>query len=227
MSERFEAEAILRAAASGAIPAEGNFLIRGPDGWFFGTGAEGAGGGPGAASFADLIGDILDFQVPASAVTQHEQLLSLLFTQLTDEIADGQVPESAVTQHEAALTILFSQIVGEIPIDKVPAAAILQWCDEILKCEPFNVMLSRSMGDIDDDRIPASAVLQWSDALLEVEPFNFMLAQATSPRPGPADLIRLCGLLLECDPFTFMLKRATSRRPHSVNDRCLTNGALV
>ena len=35
MSERFAAEAILRAAASGAFPNVGDFLIRAQDGWIF------------------------------------------------------------------------------------------------------------------------------------------------------------------------------------------------
>ena len=36
MSERFEAEATLRAACSGLIPLEGQTLIRSKDGWIFG-----------------------------------------------------------------------------------------------------------------------------------------------------------------------------------------------
>jgi hypothetical protein len=35
VSDRFTAEEILRAAASGQIPAEGQFLVRGADGWLF------------------------------------------------------------------------------------------------------------------------------------------------------------------------------------------------
>lgn len=35
MSERFAAEAVLRAAASGAFPNVGDFLIRAQDGWIF------------------------------------------------------------------------------------------------------------------------------------------------------------------------------------------------
>ncbi len=36
MTDRFVAEEILRAAASGAIPAEGQTLVRGESGWLFG-----------------------------------------------------------------------------------------------------------------------------------------------------------------------------------------------
>ncbi len=194
----------------------------------------------GAITFAQIIGFILDSQVPLSAVAQHQFDLSFTFDQLLDQIADIQVPESAVTQHEAALSLLFTQLTDQIADDQVPLSAVLQYCAEISACvgssfggrfggltELLDFLLSRSIGPVAGDRIPASAVLQWSDELLQKEPFNFMLAQATSPRPGPADLIRLCGLILECDPFPFMLKRATSRRPWSVNDRCIANGALV
>ena len=120
MSDRFDAEAILRAAASGAIPSDGDLLVRGPDGWFFGAvGApsdptDPGGGAPGGGgnSFTDLVDTALDFQINESSITQHEAALSLLFTQLTDEIADDQVPLSAVKQHEAQLEIQASKIKG-------------------------------------------------------------------------------------------------------------------
>ena len=37
MTERFEAEEVLRSATSGAFPSEGDVLIRVADGWIFGT----------------------------------------------------------------------------------------------------------------------------------------------------------------------------------------------
>lgn len=156
-----------------------------------------ASGGGGQITFSQIIGQILDAQVPLSAVAQYQFDLFLSFTQMIDSIADSQVPESAVTQHEAALTILFSQIVGTIPVEKVTAAAVVQWCDEILKCEPFDMMLARSIGLIADGRISASSVTQW------------------------------CAEILKCDPFDFILQRATSRRPWSSSDRCHANGALA
>lgn len=90
MSERFAAEALIRAAASGQIPARGDLLVRGVDGWFFGTvaqaseptepgGAPGGdpGGGGGAASFTQLVDNILDVQATESSVKQHEASLDI------------------------------------------------------------------------------------------------------------------------------------------------------
>jgi hypothetical protein len=99
MSDRFAAEALLRAAASGQIPSDGDLLVRGPDGWFFGAvGApsnpedpNGGGGGIGA---------------PGAGAAS--------FVQLTDNILDNQATESSVKQHEASLDIGSSQIFGGI-----------------------------------------------------------------------------------------------------------------
>ncbi len=97
MSDRFTAEEILRAAASGQLPSDGDLLVRGPDGWFFGQigapsnivapppvpgGAPGApspggGGGGGGNSFTDLVDNILDFQATESSVKQHEAALDI------------------------------------------------------------------------------------------------------------------------------------------------------
>lgn len=93
-----------------------------------------AGGGGGQITFAQIIGVILNSQVPLSAVAQHQFQLLLSFTQMIDEIADDQVPESAVTQHEAALAISFSQMTDQIFDDQVPLSAVLQYCEEIDSC---------------------------------------------------------------------------------------------
>ena len=97
-STRFAAEELLRAAASGGIPSDGDLLVRGPDGWFFGrvgapspqppdvvpppAGAPGAGappggGGGGSISFADLVGVAFARQIVESSVTQHEGALDI------------------------------------------------------------------------------------------------------------------------------------------------------
>jgi len=96
-SERFLAEEILRQAASGAIPSDGDLLVRGPNGWFFGrvgdpspqppnvtppaAGAPGAGappgGGGGSITFADIIGVAFARQIVESSVTQHEGALEI------------------------------------------------------------------------------------------------------------------------------------------------------
>jgi hypothetical protein len=91
VSERFDAEAILRAACSGQIPSEDDLLVRGPNGWFFGrvgapsdptepddpSGGSPGGGGGGPLSFSDLSGVIFDFQVTESSVKQHEAALDI------------------------------------------------------------------------------------------------------------------------------------------------------
>ncbi len=97
MSERFDAEALLRAAASGQIPGLGDLLVRGEDGWFFGTVAEasppsepGAPGGSepggGAASFVQLVDNILDVQATESSVKQHEASLDIGASQVFEGI---------------------------------------------------------------------------------------------------------------------------------------------
>jgi len=87
VSERFDAEAILRAAASGQIPSDGDLLVRGPDGWFFGRvgapsspeepGDGGGGGGGGAVTFSDIAGVAFNRQITESAVKQHEGALDI------------------------------------------------------------------------------------------------------------------------------------------------------
>lgn len=96
MSDRFEAEALLRAACSGQVPGDGDLLVRGPDGWFFGRigapsaqppaivapppGSPGGGappGGGGGATFADISGVAFARQIIESVVTQHEAALEI------------------------------------------------------------------------------------------------------------------------------------------------------
>lgn len=105
MADRFEAEAILRTAASGQIPSVGDVLIRTESGWIFGKVSIGVLEGivdPDQISslpFTKITGVILPGQVPEAVVTQHEGALQISFTQMTDEIFDAQVPRSAVFQH--------------------------------------------------------------------------------------------------------------------------------
>ena len=178
----------------------------------------------GQVTFPEIIGQILDSQVPLSAVQQYQFDLFFRFEQLIDQIADDQVPESAVTQHEAALTILFSQIVGQIDPGQVGADAVIQYCEEILKCEPFNMMLARSIGPIADDRIsessvtqheaaltilasqivgdlpissiPAAAVLQYVDLILETPLFSMMLARSIEDAAGAITFPDIGGQIL-------------------------------
>lgn len=121
MSERFQAEALLRAAASGAIPEPGDTLVRTERGWVFAA--------PTGVIPPGSIG-------PA-------QITSLPFTKLTGVIADGQVPESAVTQHEAALSIGFAQLTGQIADGQVPASAVQQHLTEVLDWIDF--LLARAV----------------------------------------------------------------------------------
>jgi hypothetical protein len=91
-------------------------------------------GGGGQITFSQIVGSILDSQVPLSAVAQHQFQLLIRFTQLIDSIADSQVPESAVTQHEAALAISFAQMTDQIFDDQVPLSAVIQYCEQIDDC---------------------------------------------------------------------------------------------
>ena len=201
-------------------------------------------GGGGQITFSQIIGEILDSQVPLSVVAQHQFLLLLRFEQLIDTIADDQVPESAVTQHEAALSLLFTQLTDQIADDQVPLSAVLQYCAEISACvgssfggefgdltELLSFLLARSTGDIADDRIPASAVLQYVEEILRTPIFSMILARSVGDiadeRIPASAVVQWCDEILKCEPFNFILKRATSRRPWSVNDRCLANGAMV
>lgn len=105
MSERFDAEALLRAAASGQIPELGDLLVRGEQGWFFGTvseaippsepgGAPGQppGGGGGTASFVQLVDNILDVQATESSVKQHEASLDIGASQVFEGIFGTATP---------------------------------------------------------------------------------------------------------------------------------------
>jgi len=53
----------------------------------------GTGGGGGCTTFMCLLGQILDSQVPLSAVKQHEASLAIAFAQLTGTIANSQLPD--------------------------------------------------------------------------------------------------------------------------------------
>ncbi|KKM19694.1 hypothetical protein LCGC14_1653000 [marine sediment metagenome] len=121
MSSRFEAEEILRAAASGAFPAEGHVLLRDADGWKFSPVEElevqvsldqidepidDRGLLPSAIAYEDEDNTFVGTNafvgvtsVPVDTVTDHEAALAIAFAQLTGLIADAQVPESAVVQY--------------------------------------------------------------------------------------------------------------------------------
>lgn len=203
MTDRFVAEEILRAAASGAIPSTGMALIRDDDGWRFQQVSEAVSEGPDPLSFSDISGFLGINQITLSAVKQFEADLDIAFTQLTGKIANGQVPASAVTQY----------------------------CDEILKCEPFNMMLARSIGAIADDRIRASSILQYVGEILKTPIFSMILSRSVGDiaddRISASSIIQWCDEILKCEPFNFILKRATSRRPWSSSDRLAANGALA
>jgi hypothetical protein len=173
-SGRFLAEEVFRQACSGQIPSEGDFIVRGPSGWFFGNSsgpsspeeptdptAPGGGGGGGATSFSDLLGNILNVQVGTSAVTQHE----------------------------ASLEILYSQMLGFIPDSQVPKSAVIQWGDYIavdsrnFKGELWDFVLSQVTTAVEEERIPASAVLQYVNEILETPMFSYMLSRVTSHIP--------------------------------------------
>lgn len=75
---RFEAEAVLRAAASGAIPAVGDVLIRVQDGWIFGQVNSSGSGGP---------------------ITP-DQITSLPFSKITGIAGRGQLPAEIAYEDE-------------------------------------------------------------------------------------------------------------------------------
>ena len=60
----------------------------------------GGGGGGGCTTFPCLLGQILDAQVPASAVIQHEALLTIAFTQITGIATKLQLPVSIAYEDE-------------------------------------------------------------------------------------------------------------------------------
>lgn len=88
--------------------------------------SDGGGGGGGSITFMQIVGQILNAQVPSSAVTQHQAALAINFAQMVGQIAPSQVPVGAVTQHQAALSLLFTQLTDQIADDQVPASAVLQ-----------------------------------------------------------------------------------------------------
>jgi len=203
MTDRFDAEELLRAAASGDIPETGEALVRDDDGWVFKQVSEAVTEGGTPLTFEDIAGFLGINQIKLGAVKQFEADLDIAFTQMVGQIANGQVPASAVTQYCdeilkcAPFNMMLARSIGSIADNRIRASAVLQYVGEILKTPIFSMMLSRSIGDISDDRIPASAVVQW------------------------------CDEILKCEPFNFILKRATSRRPWSSSDRLAANGALA
>jgi hypothetical protein len=108
MSDRFSAEALIRAAASGAIPAPGDVLLRVEIGWIF----------------SRLDASLLEGEIDP------DQIDTLPFTKITGVILAGQVPLGVVKQHEAALEIAFTQLIGQIADAQVPASAVNQYIQQ-------------------------------------------------------------------------------------------------
>lgn len=92
MSDRFTAEALIRAAASGAIPSTGEVLIRTDDGWVFGF-----------LDF-DAIGGELD---PG-------QIDTVPFTKVTGIAVRGQLPEEIAYEDEVNIFVLSNNFQGQV-----------------------------------------------------------------------------------------------------------------
>lgn len=109
--------------------------------------AAGGGGGGGSITFNQIVGQILNAQVPASAVVQHQGSLAINFAQLVGQIANSQVPVGAVTQHQAALSLLFTQLTDQIADDQVPASAVLQHVQRLFDAvnEMLDFLLARAV----------------------------------------------------------------------------------
>lgn len=120
MSTRFEAEAILRAAASGAIPEPGDVILRTNEGWIFGK-----------VSIGEFEGEI-----------DPDQISSLPFTKITGVIANGQVPLGPVKQHEGDLAISFDQMTDQILESQVPKDVVFQHLGEVLKWIDFLIAVA-------------------------------------------------------------------------------------
>lgn len=89
---RFEAEAILRAAASGSIPAVGDVLIRIQDGWIFGKPSSSGSGGP---------------------ITP-DQITSLPFSKITGIASRGQLPAEIAYEDEINVFLLINTFQSQV-----------------------------------------------------------------------------------------------------------------
>lgn len=89
---RFEAEAILRAAASGAIPSVGDVLIRVQDGWVF---AQAGSGGS---------------QTPITP----DQITSLPLTKITGVASRGQLPPQIAYEDEVNIFLLLNTFQNQV-----------------------------------------------------------------------------------------------------------------
>lgn len=92
MSTRFEAEAIIRAAASGDFPAPGEVLLRVQDGWVFGK-----------LNVGDLDGEI-----------DPDQIDSLPFTKITGQAAKGQLPSTIAYEDEANVFLFINTFQDQV-----------------------------------------------------------------------------------------------------------------
>lgn len=68
MSQRFGAEALIRAAASGAFPVDGDILLRTPNGWVFAQASETTS----VIEFTEIIGIVDKSQLPPSVAYEDE-----------------------------------------------------------------------------------------------------------------------------------------------------------
>jgi len=103
MSTRFEAERILRDAASGAFPAEGDTLLRTADGWIFSNAA----GTTTEITFLEILGVIARGQLPPEVAFEDEvnifeaqntfQQLVFFLLGLQVDFINEQTPDAGVT----------------------------------------------------------------------------------------------------------------------------------
>lgn len=92
MSELFTAEALIRAAASGAIPATGEVLIRTDTGWVFGL-----------LNFESIEGEL-----------DPDQIDTVPFTKVSGIAARGQLPAEIAYEDEVNIFVLSNTFQGQI-----------------------------------------------------------------------------------------------------------------
>lgn len=92
MSDRFAAEALIRAAASGAIPATGEVLIRTDNGWVFG---------------------FLDFEAIEGELDPG-QIETVPFTKVTGVAIRGQLPPEIAYEDEVNIFVLSNSFQGQV-----------------------------------------------------------------------------------------------------------------
>jgi hypothetical protein len=214
-SNRFTAEEILRQACSGQIPADGDFIVRGPNGWFFGNssgpsgggdggGGDGGGGGGGATSFADLLGNILNFQVGEAAVTQHQEALEINYSQMFGFIPDSQVPLSAVIQYC-------------VEIDECLGATIPGWDGNVTDLIKF--LLGRDVSEAtfehveDVDAALGALIPGWNEDLTTIVGWLIARDRQVTIKDNEINITISPAFDTLADVLTFLLGRATELPP--------------